>query len=164
MTYSQITSWLYFRNSQLAKLFAFQNTTSSYSKLKLKTSTYTLHIYTCTVFDMFMPLYRYTDAHCVTSRQIINHWMNCTRADCPVCQPLNHPTQQQKREFIQCTICHEEREREYSKSAIHVAFIHASTVWIVNCQRRYDRKWCDLRLHSRKSILSFGSKSSFSSV
>ena len=27
-------------------------------------------------------------AHCASSRQIITHWKNCTRADCPVCLPL----------------------------------------------------------------------------
>ena len=27
-------------------------------------------------------------AHCASSRQIISHWKNCTRQDCPVCEPL----------------------------------------------------------------------------
>ena len=27
-------------------------------------------------------------AHCVSSRQIISHWKNCARQDCPVCEPL----------------------------------------------------------------------------
>lgn len=26
--------------------------------------------------------------HCASSRQIISHWKNCTRQDCPVCEPL----------------------------------------------------------------------------
>ena len=26
--------------------------------------------------------------HCASSRQIISHWKNCNRPDCPVCQPL----------------------------------------------------------------------------
>ena len=29
-----------------------------------------------------------TVPHCASSRQIIYHWKNCSRPDCPVCQPL----------------------------------------------------------------------------
>lgn len=30
------------------------------------------------------------DNHCISSRQIINHWKDCVRDDCPVCQPLRN--------------------------------------------------------------------------
>ena len=30
----------------------------------------------------------FAETHCVSSRQIIAHWRNCTSATCPVCSPL----------------------------------------------------------------------------
>ena len=34
-------------------------------------------------------------AHCASSRQIISHWKNCTKEDCPVCNPVKKYTHQQ---------------------------------------------------------------------
>nr|CAD2162157.1 unnamed protein product [Meloidogyne enterolobii] len=34
-------------------------------------------------------------AHCASSRQIISHWKNCTKEDCPVCNPVKRYTHQQ---------------------------------------------------------------------
>ena len=35
-----------------------------------------------------MVLMSFLVTHCTSSRQIISHWKNCVRPDCPVCQPL----------------------------------------------------------------------------
>ena len=38
--------------------------------------------------------------HCSSSRQIIRHWQQCTRNDCPVCQPVKQSNQRPNWELM----------------------------------------------------------------
>uniref|UniRef100_UPI00398F5417 CREB binding protein b n=1 Tax=Pristiophorus japonicus TaxID=55135 RepID=UPI00398F5417 len=39
-------------------------------------------------------------AHCASSRQIISHWKNCTRHDCPVCLPLKNASDRRNQQTL----------------------------------------------------------------
>lgn len=46
------------------------------------------HLFNLTIISIFTLGKQCTIPHCASSRQIISHWKNCTRNECPICLPL----------------------------------------------------------------------------
>lgn len=95
----------------------------------------------CLLFSHYLALTSCSiENHCVSSRQIIAHWKNCTSPQCPVCQPLRSASTRHRQQVGGQPMTNGQVASSGTGSSISTPTQSAASVSIVSPQTTHSSK------------------------